>query len=155
VRVCHTTINTLPYQWARCINIGGALSGRLMQVCCDIVSIFHYVSNMYTGNLKCPSYITGRDPIVLGVSHWLLTSKVKTWLDQMQIFLLASTLRIYCWQNPKFVIVASWLVSCHPILSLHHSVVIESTHLMIYRIYSNIRQKFFPDSSSKKWGVIL
>jgi hypothetical protein len=25
----------------------------------------------------------------------------------------------------------------------------------IYRIYSNIRQKFVPDSSTKKWGVIL
>jgi hypothetical protein len=23
----------------------------------------------------------------------------------------------------------------------------------MYRIYSNIRRKFFPDSSSKKWGV--
>jgi hypothetical protein len=24
-----------------------------------------------------------------------------------------------------------------------------------YRSYSNVRQKFFPDSSSKKWGVVL
>jgi hypothetical protein len=44
------------------------------------------------------------------------------------------------------------LVGIDPLFRFTFSIAEFMRHCMIYRIYSNIRQKFFPNSSSKKMG---